>query len=98
MSLQMVAVAVLSLAGVLPPGHDQRGVDAAPALDSLWWLGPLSLAAVVAMVLLELAKSLPLERQFRRLADRVTRPLVAVALIVVLASGYRLAEIIGFVQ
>jgi hypothetical protein len=98
MSLQMVAVAVLSLAGVLPLGHDQRGMDAVAALDSLWWLGPLSLAAVVAMVLLELGKSLPPERQVRRWVDRVTRPLVAVALIVVLASGYRLAEIIGFVQ
>jgi hypothetical protein len=94
----MVAVAVLSLAGVLPPGHDQRGMDALAALDSLWWLGPLSLAAVVAMVLLELGKSLPPERQVRRLADRATRPLVAVAVLVVLASGYRLAEIIGFVQ
>jgi hypothetical protein len=98
MSLQVVAVAVLSFAGVLPAGHDQGGVDAVAALDSLWWLGPLSLAAVVAMVLLELGKSLPPEHQLRRLADRATRPLVAVALVVVLASGYRLAEIIGFVQ
>jgi hypothetical protein len=94
----MVAIAVLSLAGVPPPGHDQRGVDALAALDSLWWLGPLSLAAVVAMVLLELGKSLPPQRRFRRLADLVTKPLVAVAVVVVLASGYRLAEIIGFVQ
>ncbi len=98
MSPQVVAVAVLSVAGVLPPGHDQLGVDALAASDSFWWLGPLSLAAVVAMVLLELAKSLPLEHQLRRLADRSTRPLVAVAVLVVLASGYRLAEIIGFVQ
>ena len=98
MSLQAVAVAVLSLAGVLPPGHDQRGMDAVAALDSLWWLGPLSLGAVVVMVLLELGKSLPPERRLRRLADRATKPLVAVALIVVLSSGYRLAEIIGFVQ
>jgi hypothetical protein len=98
MSLQVVAVAALSFAGVLPPGHDQRGVDVVAASDSLWWLGPLSLAAVVAMVLLELGKSLPPERQLRRLTDRATRPLVAVAVIVVMASGYRLAEIIGFVQ
>jgi hypothetical protein len=98
MNLQMVAVAVMSFAGALQTGHEQKGVDALAASDSLWWLGPLSLAAVVAMVLLELGKSLPPERQFRRLADRATKPLVAVALVVVLSSGYRLAEIIGFVQ
>jgi hypothetical protein len=98
MSLQAVAVAVLSFAGVLPPGHDQRGVDAVAASDSLWWLGPLSLAAVVVMVLLELGKSLPRDRLVRRLADRATWPLVALAIVVVLLSGFRLAEIIGFVQ
>jgi hypothetical protein len=98
MSLHVAAAAVLSFAGVLPPGHQQSGLDAVAGSDILMWLGPLSLAAVVAMVLLELGKSLPPQRRFRRLADRVTRPLVAVALIVVLASGYRLAEIIGFVQ
>ena len=98
MSLQEVAVAVLSFAGVPPPGHEQSGLDVVAGSDILMWLGPLSLAAVVAMVLLELGKSLPPQRRLRRLADRVTRPLVAVAVLVVLASGYRLAEIIGFVQ
>jgi hypothetical protein len=98
MSPLMVAAVVMSFAGALTAGYDESGVGASAALDSLWWLGPLSLAAVVAMVLLELGKSLPPEHQFRRLADLATRPLVVVALIVVLSSGYRLAEIIGFVR
>jgi hypothetical protein len=98
MSLQVVAVAVMSFAGALTAGHDQSGVDAAAASDSLWWLGPISIAAVPAMILLELGKSLSPEHRFRRLADRATWPLVAVALAVVLSSGFRLAEIIGFVR
>ena len=56
----------------------------------------VSLGAVVAMVLLELGKSLPPRHRFRQLADRATWPLVALALAVILFSGYRLAEIIGF--
>jgi hypothetical protein len=62
------------------------------------WLGPVSLATVVAMVLLELGKCLPGDHPYRRLADRATRPLVVLALAVILASGFRLAEIIGFVR
>jgi hypothetical protein len=49
------------------------------------------------MVLLELGKSLPGDHPYRQLADRATWPLVALALAVILLSGYRLAEIIGFV-
>jgi hypothetical protein len=62
------------------------------------WLEPVSLATVVAMVLLELGKSLPGDHPYRRLADRATRPLVVLAIGVILASGFRLAEIIGFVR
>jgi hypothetical protein len=98
MSLQAVAVAVMSLAGALPAGHGQSGADAGGASGSLSWLGPVSIAAVVAMVLLELGKSLPRDRSFRRLADRATWPLVVLALFVILASGLLLADIIGFVQ
>ena len=65
---------------------------------SLSWLGPVSLATVVAMVLLELGKCLPGDHPYRRLADRATRPLVVLSLAVILASGLRLAEIIGFVS
>lgn len=96
MSLQLVAVGALSIAGALSDGKGQIGAAAGLALDSLWWLGSVSLGAVVAMVLLELGKSLPPRHRFRQLADRATWPLVALALAVILFSGYRLAEIIGF--
>jgi len=98
MRLQMVAVAIMSFAGALPAGHGQSGADAGDAPGSLLWLGPVSIAAVIAMVLLELGKSLPRDRSFRRLADRATWPLVVLALVVILASGLLLADIIGFVQ
>jgi hypothetical protein len=78
-------------------GNDQTGADAGIASGSFWWLSPVSLGAVIGMVLLELAKSLPPDRASRRLADRATWPLVVLALSVILASGFRLAEIIGFV-
>lgn len=81
-----------------PSGGDgQTGAEAGVASGSLWWVGPVSLVAVMAMVLLELGKSLPPDRPLRRLADRATSPLVVIALAVILASGFRLAEIIGFV-
>jgi hypothetical protein len=96
MSLQLVAVGALSVAGVVSDGNGQTGAATSLALDSLWWLGSASLGAVVAMVLLELAKSLPPGNTFRQLADRATWPLVAFALAVILLSGFRLAEIIGF--
>jgi hypothetical protein len=67
------------------------------AAISVTWLQPISLAAIVAMVLLELGKSLPAEHRFRRLADRSTRPLVILSIGVILVSGFRLAAIIGFV-
>jgi hypothetical protein len=67
------------------------------AATGLTWLQPISLATIVAMVLLELGKSLPRHHRFRRLADRTTRPLVVLAIGVILVSGFRLAEIIGFV-
>jgi hypothetical protein len=98
MNLQVVAMAVTSLTGMLSGGRGLSGSDAAAASGSLWWLGPLSLAAVVAMVLLELGKSVPRDHLARRLADRATWPLVALALIVVLLSGFQLAEIIGFAR
>ena len=50
------------------------------------------------MILLELGKCLPGDHPYRRLADRATRPLVFSSLAVILASGFRLAEIIGFVR
>jgi len=68
------------------------------ASASLSWLGPVSLATVIAMVLMELGKSLPGDHRYRRLADRATRPLVVLGVTVILASGFRLAEIIGFVS
>ena len=98
MSHHVMVAAVTALAGTLSHGHGPSGADAELATGSLWWLGPMSLAGVVAMVLLELGKSLPRDRLVRRLADRATWPLVALAIIVVLLSGFRLAEIIGFVQ
>jgi hypothetical protein len=98
MNHHVMVAAVTALAGTLSHGHGPRGADAELATGSLWWLGPVSLAGVVAMVLLELGKSLPRDRLVRRLADRATWPLVALAIIVVLLSGFRLAEIIGFVQ
>jgi hypothetical protein len=96
MSQLLVAVAALGLARALSDGTGQPGVAADLALDSLWWLGSVSLGAVVAMVVLELGKSFPPADPFRRLADRATWPLVALALAVIVLSGYRLAEIIGF--
>ena len=65
------------------------------ASASLTWLGPISLATVVAMVLLELGKCLPGDHRFRRVADRATGPLVVLAIEVIVASGFRLAQIIG---
>jgi hypothetical protein len=79
-------------------GSGETGADAGVASDSLGWLGPVSLAAVIAMVLLELGKGLRPDRSFRRLADRATWPLVVLALTVILVSGFRLSEIIGFVR
>jgi hypothetical protein len=67
------------------------------ASASLTWLQPISLATIVAMVLLELGKSFPADHRYRRLADRITRPLVVLAIGVILVSGFRLAAIIGFV-
>jgi hypothetical protein len=96
MRLQLVAVGALSVGGALSDGIGQTGAATGLALDSLWWLGSVSFGAVVAMVLLELGKSLPPGDPFRQLADRATWPLVALALAVILLSGYRLAEIIGF--
>ena len=98
MSHHVIVAVVTGLAGTLSQGHGPSGADAAVVTGSLWWLGPASLAAVVAMVLLELGKSLPRDRLVRRLADRATWPLVALAITVILLSGFRLAEIIGFVQ
>lgn len=98
MSLQLVAVAAMSVAGALSAGNGQTGADADLASGSVWWLGPVSLVAVVAMVLLELGKSLPPGHSFRHLADRATWPLVVLALAVILLSGFRLAEIIGFAR
>jgi hypothetical protein len=96
MSLQLLAVGALSVAGAVSDGNGQIGAATGLPLASLWWLGPVSLGAVVAMVLLELGKSLPPGDPFRQLADRATWPLVALALAVILLSGFRLAEIIGF--
>jgi hypothetical protein len=96
MSPELVAVTALSVAGALSDGSGQTGAAADLATDSLWWLGSVSLGAVVAMVVLELGKSFPPADPFRRLADRATWPLVALALAVIVLSGYRLAEIIGF--
>ena len=98
MNHHVIVAAVTALAGTLSHGHGPSGADAAAASGSLWWLGPVSLAAVVAMVLLELGKSLPRDRSIRRVADRATWPLIVLAITVVLLSGFRLAEIIGFVQ
>jgi hypothetical protein len=98
MSLQVVALAFMTFAGAFPPGRGQGAEDAAGAPGSLVWLGPVSIVAVVAMVLLELGKSLPRDHSFRRLADRATRPLVVLALAVILASGFLLADIIGFIR
>jgi hypothetical protein len=78
-------------------GNAETTAEAGVASGGLWWVGPASLVAVVAMVLLELGKSLRPDRPLRRLADRATSPLVVIALEVILASGFRLAEIIGFV-
>lgn len=85
-------------ASSLVAGRGSAGADASLSTAGLWWLGPVSLVAVVAMVLLEFGKSLPPERWFRRLADRATMPLVALSIVVILLSGFRLAEIIGFVS
>ena len=68
------------------------------ASASLSWLGPISLATVIAMVLLELGKCLPGDHLFRRVADRATGALVVLAIEVIVASGLRLAQIIGFGQ
>jgi hypothetical protein len=65
------------------------------ASASLSWLGLISLATVVAMVLLELGKCLPGDHLFRRVADRATGALVVLAIEVIVVSGYRLVEIIG---
>ena len=98
MSHHVIVAAFTALAGTLYHGHGPSGANAAITTGSLWWLGSVSLAAVVAMVLLELGKSLPRDHFVRRLADRATWPLVALAITVILLSGFRLAEIIGFVQ
>jgi hypothetical protein len=78
-------------------GKGGTGAGASVPSGGIWWVGPVSLAVVVAMILLELGKSLKPNRPFRRLADRATWPLVVISLAVILASGFRLAEIIGFV-
>jgi hypothetical protein len=96
MTLQLVAVGALSVAAAVSDGNGPTVAATGLALDSLWWLGSVSLGAVVAMVLLELGKSLPPGDRFRQLADLATWPLVALALAVILLSGFRLAVIIGF--
>jgi hypothetical protein len=61
-------------------GNAETTAEAGVASGGLWWVGPASLVAVVAMVLLELGKSLRPDRPLRRLADRATSPLVVIAL------------------
>jgi hypothetical protein len=57
----------------------------------------VSVVAVAVMIALELGKSLPAEHRYRRLADGLTAPLVASAVVVIVLSGLKLAEIIGFI-
>ena len=77
----------------------ELGVPAVSEIVSLGlsWLEPISLVTVVAMVMLELGKSLPKDYPFRRMADRATRPLVVLGIGVIVTSAFRLAQIIGFV-
>jgi hypothetical protein len=95
----------------MPEGHRYRRVAERATTPLLAFMGGLilvgawtvshiivSVIAVTGMVLVEFGKSLPGEHRYRQLADRATFPLVAVAVAVILLSGWRLAEIIGFVQ
>ena len=70
------------------------GARANVPLDILWWVAPVSIGAVVAMVLLEAAIRLPPEHRLRKIADRAKNPLVAAVLGLIVLGGWLLSPVI----
>jgi hypothetical protein len=70
------------------------GAQADSSIDILWWVAPVSLVAVVAMILLEVGKRVPPTYAIRHIADRATNPLAGVVVGLIVLGGWRLSQVV----